>query len=59
METVYVREVNRELWVDLGRNYPTRLSALEEGAKVLAREVLREQSRISGDIRVERHIDGL
>ena len=63
METVYVKEVNKELWIDLGRNHPTKLSALEEAARVIQREVLRErkvqdeQSRIRRDTYFEQHND--
>ncbi len=46
MESVYVKEVNKELWIDLGRNHPTKLSALQEGCRILAREVIREEKRI-------------
>ncbi len=59
MESVYVKEVNKELWIDLGRNHPTKLSALQEGARVLQREIIREQSRIDRDNYRERHCDGL
>lgn len=57
MEGATVREVNSEINVWLGRNHPTRLSALEEGAKVLAREVLREKARIARDRYVDDHND--
>ncbi len=59
METVYVKEVNKELWIDLGRNHPTKLSALEEAARVIQREVIREKSRIDRDAYIEGHNDGL
>lgn len=45
MEHVYIKEANREIWVDLGRNVGDRLIALEEAAKAIAREVLRERAR--------------
>ncbi len=65
MESVYVKEVNKELWIDLGRNHPTKLSALQEAARVIQREVIREeklqheQSRIRRDNYIEGHADGL
>jgi len=59
MESVYVREVNRELWIDLGRNHPTKLSALQEGYRILGREVIRVQSKIDRDTYRESHNDGL
>ncbi len=59
MESVYVKEVNKELWIDLGRNHPTKLSALQEAARILQREVIREQSRIDRDNYRELHNDGL
>lgn len=58
MESVYVKEVNKELWIDLGRNHPTKLSALEEAAKILQREVIRERSRTSRNDYRELHNDG-
>ncbi len=63
METVYVKEVNKELWIDLGRNHPTKLSALEEAARVIQREVIREKRlqdekhRIDRDTYLEQHND--
>lgn len=43
MEMVYVKEANGEVWVDLGRHVGDRLIALEEAAKAIAREVMREK----------------
>jgi hypothetical protein len=63
METVYVKEVNKELWIDLGRNHPTKLSALEEAARVIQREVIREKRlqdekrNIDRDTYIENHND--
>ena len=45
MEMIYVKEVNKEVWIDLGRNFATRLAALKEAAHVLQREVMREESK--------------
>ncbi len=59
MESVYIKEVNKEIWIDLGRNHPTKLSALEEAARILQREVIREKSRIDRDTYIEGHNDGL
>lgn len=44
MEHVYVKESNKEVWVDLGRNVGDRLIALDEAQKAIGREVLREKS---------------
>lgn len=44
MESITVREVNAEINIFLGKNYPSRLSALEEAYKILGRELLHEKS---------------
>lgn len=44
MDSITVREVNAEINIFLGRNCPTRLSALEEASKILQRELVRERS---------------
>jgi hypothetical protein len=49
MEDVKVSEANSEVLVFLNRNFPTRLSALEEAAKCIQREVLREQTHPSSN----------
>lgn len=49
MEQVYIQEANSEILVMLDKHFSTRLSALEEAAKILAREVLREQAHPSGN----------
>ncbi len=43
MEQVHVRESFSEVLVFIDRNTGNRLNALEEAAKILAREVIREQ----------------
>ncbi len=43
METVYVKESNNEVWVFLGRPMSDRLTALREAAKIIQREVVREE----------------
>jgi len=58
MEGYTIREVNSEILVFLGKNYPTKLSALQAGARVLATEVLREKMRIDRDNYREQHNDG-
>ncbi len=59
IESITVREVNSEVNVWLDYNYSTRLAALEAAAKVLQREVLREQTNIKRDSYRENHNDGL
>lgn len=44
MEQVYVQESRKEIRIVLSKHFPDRLSALEEGAKILQREALRERS---------------
>lgn len=44
MEQVHIREANSEILIFLDRHYSTKLSALEEAAKVLQREVIRENT---------------
>lgn len=44
-DEISVREVNAEVNIFLGRNMPSRLSALEEGKRILEREIIRERSR--------------
>ncbi len=58
MESITVREVNSEVNVWLDYNYSTRLAALEAAAKVLQREVLREQARSARETYQEGHNDG-
>ncbi len=43
LEQVHVREVNSEVLVFLDYNHSTRLAALEEAAKIIQREVIREK----------------
>lgn len=50
MEEVHIKESNSEILIFLDYNCSTRLNALEEGMKALAREVLREKSRINGSL---------
>ena len=59
MESVTVREVNSEVNVWLDYNYSTKLAALEAAAKILQREVIREQNRIKRDTYIEGHNDGV
>ena len=59
MESVYVKEVNSEVLVCLDYNHSTKLAALQEAAKALQREVLREQRRIERDNYRENHNDGI
>lgn len=44
MEQLHVKETNSEILIFLDKNYPTKLSALEEGARILQREVIRESN---------------
>ncbi len=41
MESTYVKEANSEVLVILGRNYNTKLEAVQAAARELQREVLR------------------
>lgn len=47
MEQVHVKEANGEVLVFLDKHYSTALAALEEAAKSIQREIIREQSRIN------------
>lgn len=47
MESVHVRESNSEVLVFIDRNVGDRLHALEEAAKILAREIIRERGNPS------------
>lgn len=47
VEQIHVKEVNSEILIFLDYNHSTRLSALEEGARILQREVLRERANPS------------
>lgn len=58
MESITVREVNSEVNVWLDYNYSTRLAALEAAAKILQREVIREQMRQQRSDYIEGHNDG-
>lgn len=44
MEQVHVREANSEVLVFIDRNMGNRLNALREAAKIIQREVLREEA---------------
>ncbi len=46
MEEIYVKEANKEIWIDLGYNHSTRLSALEAATRALQRELIREKAKI-------------
>ena len=46
MDQVQVREVNAEVIIFLEKNYPTRLSALQEASRILNREVIRYEAYI-------------
>lgn len=43
MESVHVRESNSEVLVFIDRNMGSRLNALKEAAKIIQREVVREE----------------
>ena len=55
---ITVREVNSEILIFLDNNRSTRLDALREAAKILAREVIREESRNNKLDYVDGHNDG-
>ena len=44
MEQVHIRESRSEILVFLDKHMPDRLSALQEAARIIQREVIREQS---------------
>lgn len=44
MESVHVRESNSEVLVFIDKNMGSRLNALREAAKIIQREVVREES---------------
>lgn len=53
-----VREVNSEILIFLDNNRSTRLDALKEAAKILQREVIREETRNSKLDYIDGHNDG-
>jgi len=55
MEQIYVKEARSEILICLNRHMPDRLTALEEAAKVLQREVLRERSNPDRNAHWESH----
>lgn len=55
---IVVREVNSEILIFLDNNRSTRLDALKEAAKILQREVLREEAHTSRIAYQEQHNDG-
>jgi hypothetical protein len=55
---IVVREVNSEILIFLDNNRSTRLDALTEAAKILQREVIREQARNSKLNYMDNHNDG-
>lgn len=59
MEQVYVREAASEVLVIIGRNTGCRLLALQEAAKIIQREVIREQTITGGDPNRSSHGDQL
>lgn len=55
MEQIYVQEARSEILICLNRHMSDRLSALEEAAKALQREVLREKSNPNRNTNWESH----
>jgi len=56
---IVVREVNSEILIFLDNNRSTRLDALREAAKILQREVLREENRTKRLDYIDGHNDGI
>ena len=58
MEYYTIREVNSEILVFLDYNHPSKLSALKAAARLMAQEVVREESRIAKRDYIDGHNDG-
>lgn len=47
MEQIHIREARSEVLIFLDKHMPDRLTAMEEAARILQREVLRERANPS------------
>jgi len=56
---IVVREVNSEILIFLDNNRSTRLDALKEAAKILQREVIREEAQNAHEKNNDRRNDRL
>ena len=56
---IVVREVNSEILIFLDNNRSTRLDALKEAAKILQREVIREEAHVTYEKNTTRRNDRL
>lgn len=59
METYTIREGFSEIIIFLGKNYPTRLSALQAAHRLMGAEAVREQSSITRNTYRDSHNDGI
>ncbi len=58
MESYTIREGFSEIIIFLGKNYPTRLSALQAAARLMGAEVQREHFNTRRDTYRDDHNDG-